>query len=71
MTVEPPDDNPGEPYLVERDGVLVITPGVPVPPISSEIVRDILEEVRAERMERILPREICGRIDLPDAQQLE
>ena len=32
--------------LVERDGILVIAPTEPVPPITRETVRDLLDELR-------------------------
>jgi AbrB family looped-hinge helix DNA binding protein len=32
--------------LVERDGILVITPTEPVPPLTREAVRELVEELR-------------------------
>ncbi len=32
--------------LVERDGILVITPTEPVPPLTREAVRDLLDDLR-------------------------
>jgi AbrB family looped-hinge helix DNA binding protein len=35
--------------LVERDGLLVVEPLVPVEPLTVEMVNEVLEQLRAER----------------------
>lgn len=40
------EPEPVDARLVEVDGVLVITPDEPVPPLTREGVRDLMEELR-------------------------